>query len=164
MSENAERAILAGGCFWIMQQLLRNCDGVISTRIGWIGGENENPTAKNNVGHAEAVEVTFDPDRLSYRELLEYFFMAHRADLGQVVVGTGYRSEIFHANEEQRVIAEETIRDVDASGHWPDKVATRVSKANRFWEEVPEEQNFLHRFPVGCPAPFPRQGERAKAS
>jgi len=92
MNKNAESAVLAGGCFWVMQQLLRARDGVISTRVGWIGGENENPTEKNNVGHAEAVEVTFDPDRLSYRELLEYFFMVHRADLGEDVVGTGYRS------------------------------------------------------------------------
>jgi len=161
MSENAESAVLAGGCFWILQQLLRDRDGVISTRVGWIGGKNENPTEKNNVGHAEAVEVTFDPDRLSYRELLEFFFIVHRADLGEDVVGTGYRSEIFHTSEEQRVVAEEIIRDVDASGHWPGKVVTRVSEAGRFWEEAPKEQNFLHR---GCRAPFPRRGEPASAS
>lgn len=158
MSENAERAILAGGCFWVMQQLLRTRDGVISTRVGWIGGENENPTEENNVGHAEAVEVTFDPDRLSYRELLEYFFMVHRADFGEDVVGTGYRSEIFHTSEEQRVVAEETICDINAAGYWPGKVVTRVSKAGRFWEEAPEQQDYLRRFPVGCPVPFPRQG------
>jgi peptide-methionine (S)-S-oxide reductase len=162
MSENAESAVLAGGCFWVMQQLLRNRDGVISSRVGWIGGENENPTEKNNVGHAEAVEVTFDPDRLSYRELLEYFFMVHRADLGEDVVGTGYRSEIFYASEEQRVVAEETIRD--AAGYWPGKVVTRVSKAGRFWEEPPEQQDYLQRFPVGCPAPFQRRSEPATAS
>jgi len=162
MSGNAERAILAGGCFWTMQQLLRDRDGVISTRVGWMGGENENPTEKNNVGHAEAVEVTFDPDRLSYRELLEYFFMVHRADLDEDVVGTGYRSEIFHTSEEQRVVAEQTIRD--AAAYWPGKVVTRVSKAGRFWEEAPEQQDYFQRFPVGCPAPFPRQGESARAS
>ena len=100
-----------------MRQLLRNRDGVISTRVGWIGGENENPTEETNVGHAEAVEVTFDPDRLSYRELLEYFFMVLRPDLGEDVVGTGYRSDIFHTSEEQRVVAEQTIRDVDVFGH-----------------------------------------------
>ena len=164
MRENAERAVLAGGCFWIMQQLLRDRDGVISTRVGWIGGENENPTLENNVGHAEAVEVTFVPDRLSYRELLEYFFMVHRPDLSEVVVGTGYRSEIFYASEEQRLIAEETIRDVDASGHWPGKVVTRVNAAGRFWEDALEEQDYFQRFPVGCPAPFPRQGAPATAS
>jgi peptide-methionine (S)-S-oxide reductase len=163
MSEHAESTILAGGCFWIMQQLFRGLDGVISTRVGWIGGKNEHPTGKNNVGHAEAVKVTFDPQRLSYRELLEYFFMAHRADLGDDVVGTDYRSEIFYASEEERVIAEETIRDVDASGHWPGKVVTRVSKAGRFWEEAPNEQDCLHRFPAGC-QPFPRQGESSSAA
>jgi len=164
MSENTETTVLAGGCFWIMQQLLRNRDGVISTRVGLIGGENENPTEENNVGHAEAVEVTFDPERLSYRELLEYFFMVHRPDLGEDVVGTGYRSEIFYASEKQRVVAEETIRDVDASGHWPGRVVTRVSAAGRFWEEAPKQQDYLRRFPVGCPAPFPRQRKPATVS
>jgi peptide-methionine (S)-S-oxide reductase len=162
MRENTESAILAGGCFWTMQQLLRHRDGVISTRVGWIGGVNDNPTIENNVGHAEAVEVTFDPDRLSYRELLEYFFMVHRADLSEDVVGTGYRSEIFHTSEEQRVVAEETVRD--AAGYWPGKVATRVSEAGRFWEDAPEQQNYFQRFPVGCPAPFPRQSKQVTAS
>lgn len=162
MSGKSERAILAGGCFWIMQQLLRNRDGVISTRVGWMGGQSENPTEESNGGHAEAVEVTFDPDRLSYRKLLEYFLMVHRADLGEDVVGTGYRSEIFYASEDQRVVAEATIRAFD--GHWPGKVVTRVSKAGRFWVEPPEAQDYLQRFQVGCQAPFPRQGELATAS
>jgi peptide-methionine (S)-S-oxide reductase len=104
MSEKAERAVLAGGCFWSMQQLLRDREGVISTRVRWIGGQNENPTEKNNVGHT---------------------------------VGSGYRLEIFHASEKQRVVAEETICDVDAASHWPGKVVTRVSEAGRFWEDVP---------------------------
>ena len=162
MSKKSESAILAGGCFWTMQQLLRTRDGVISTRVGWMGGENENPTVENNVGHAEVVEVIFDPDRVSYRELLEYFFMIHRADIGEDIVGIGYRSEIFYASEAQRVIAEETVRD--AAGYWSGKVATRVSQAGRFWEDAPEQQDYFQRFPVGCPAPFPRQSERAKAS
>jgi peptide-methionine (S)-S-oxide reductase len=157
MNANTERAVLAGGCFWILQQLLRHRDGVISTRVGWIGGKNESPNLESTVGHAEAVEVTFDPDRLSYRELLEYFFMVHRPDLSEDVVGIYYRSEIFHTSDEQRVVAEETIRDVDASGHWPGLVVTRVSKADRFWEEAPEQHDYLQRYPVGCPAPFPRQ-------
>ena len=161
MWANTERAILAGGCFWIMQQLLRQLDGVVSTRVGWTGGENENPTEANNVGHAEAVEVVFDPNRLSYRELLAYFFMVHRADLGEEVVGTGYRSEIFCTSEAQQEKAEETIRDVDAAGHWPGKVMTRVSAAGRFWEEAAEQQHYLQRFPAACPAPFPRQGMAA---
>jgi peptide-methionine (S)-S-oxide reductase len=143
-----------------MQQLLRHRDGVISTRVGWIGGENENPTEENNVGHAEAVEVTFDPSRLSYRELLEYYFMVHRADLSKDIVGTGYRSEIFCTSEAQRVVAEETIRNVDAAGHWPGKVVTRVSEAGRFWEEASEQQDYLQ----GCPAPFTRQAELAGVS
>jgi len=127
-----------------------------------MGGEGENPNQQNNLGHAEVVEVTFDPDRLSYRELLEYFFMIHRADIGEDVVGNGYRSEIFYASEEQRVVAEETVRD--AAGYWPGKLATRVSKAGRFWEEPRDQQDYFQRFPVGCPAPFPRQGKQAKAS
>src|SRR5215831_8511810 len=117
MSDSAETAVLAGGCYWIMQQLLRDCGGVISTRVGWTGGENDNPTEENNSGHAEAVEVVFDPARISYRELLEFFFQLHRADLGEHIVGAGYRSAIFCTTEEQRTVAEETIRDVDASGH-----------------------------------------------
>jgi peptide-methionine (S)-S-oxide reductase len=105
MKKNTERAILAGGCYFIMQQLLRQCSGVISTRVGWMGGEGDNPTEKDNGGHAEVVEVVFNPDRISYRQLLEYFFMVHRADLGEDVVGTIYRSEIFHTSEAQRLTA-----------------------------------------------------------
>ena len=160
MSKNTERAVLAGGCFYIMQQLLRNCDGVISTRVGWMGGTTANPTQKTYGDHAEAVEVNFDPDRLSYRQLLEYFLIVHRADLGEDVVGTGYRSEIFYASEEQRSIAEDTIRDVDASHHWADKLVTRVSKAGRFWEEPREEQDYLQRFQAGAG----QQGEAATAA
>ena len=162
MGKNVESAFLAGGCFWTMQQLLRSRDGVISTRVGWMGGENENPTVENNVGHAEVVEVIFDPDRLSYRELLEYFFMIHRADIGEDIVGPGYRSEIFHTSEAQRVVAEETV--CDASGYWPGKVVTRVSKASRFWEDAPEQQDYFQRFPVGCPVPFPRRDKPATAA
>lgn len=164
MGESVERAVLAGGCFWIVQQLLRDRDGVISTRVGWMGGKNENPDESNNDGHAEVVEVTFDPDRLSYRGLLEYFFMVHRPDLGADVVGIGYRSEVFYTSEDQRLVAEETIRDVDAANHWPGKILTRVSKASRFWEEAPEQQDYLTRFPTGCSVPFPRQDQRARGS
>jgi peptide-methionine (S)-S-oxide reductase len=161
MAEKTERAVLAGGCFWIIQQLLRQRAGVVSTRVGWMGGEGDNPNEINNGGHAEVVEVIFDPDRLPYRGLLEYFFIVHRADLGADVVGTNYRSEIFYINEAQRMVAEETIRDVDASGHWPGRMATRVSKAGRFLAEPQRNQNYLQRFPLGCPAPFPRSGEQA---
>ena len=161
MSDSAETAVLAGGCFWIMQQLLRGCDGVISTRVGWTGGENDNPTEENNSGHAEAVEVVFDPDRISFRDLLEYFFLFHRADLGEEAVGSSYRSAIFCTSEKQRKVAGETIRDVDASGHWPGKVVTEINEAGTFWDAQTEDQDFLHRYPDGCAPPFPRQGLEA---
>jgi len=149
MSDHPETAVFAGGCFWIMQQLLRDRNGVISTRVGWTGGENDNPTEDNNCGHAEAVKVAFDPDRISYRDLLEFFFQIHRADLGERLVGSGYRSEIFYTSEEQRKVAEETIRDVDASGHWPGKVVTKISEAGPFWEAVAEDQDYFQRYTDG---------------
>jgi peptide-methionine (S)-S-oxide reductase len=156
MSDNAETAVLAGGCFWIMQQLLRDHDGVIATRVGWTGGQNDNPSEESNVGHAEAVEVVFDPERLSYRDLLELFFQIHRPDLGEDLVGTAYRSEIFCMSDEQRQVAEETIPDVDASGHWPGKVVTEISDAGRFWAAEADDQDYLQRYPDGCASPFPR--------
>ena len=161
MIDNAETAVLAGGCFWIMQQLLRDCDGVISTRVGWTGGENDNPTEENNCGHAEAVEVVFDLERISYRDLLEVFFQIHRPDIGERLVGSGYRPEIFYTSEEQRRVAEETMRGVDASGHWPGKVVTEISKAGPFWEGEAEDQNYFQRYPDGCAPPFPRHRVQA---
>ena len=164
MSDNTETAILAGGCSWIMQQLLRHPIGVISTRVGWTGGEGENPTEENPQGHAEAVEVVFDPERLSYRDLLEYFFQAHRADLGEDLVGSIYRSEIFYTSEEQRRVAEETIADFDASGHWLGKTVTEISEAGRFWEDPAEHQDHLLRYPnypAGSKPPFPPVGPEA---
>ena len=161
MSENTETAILAGGCYWIMQQLLRERDGVISTRVGWTGGEGDDPTEENPQGHAEAVEVVFDPERVSYRDLLEYFFQVHRPDLGERLVGSGYRSEIFYTSEGQRKVAEETIPDVDASGHWPGKVVTEISEAGTFWEAEGEDQDWFQRYPDGCASPFPRHGVEA---
>jgi peptide-methionine (S)-S-oxide reductase len=162
VGESGETAVLAGGCFWILQQLLKGCDGVVSSRVGWTGGENENPTEEDNLGHAEAVEVIFDPERVSYRGLLEFFFQAHRADLAEEVVGFSYRSEIFCTSHEQRRVAEETIRDVDASGHWPGRVVTRVSMAGPFWEAEAEDQNHFERWPTGCAPPFPRRGLEAE--
>jgi peptide-methionine (S)-S-oxide reductase len=161
MNDDTETVMLAGGCFWIMQELLRRREGIVSTRVGWTGGENDNPTEENNSGHAEAVEVVFDPDRLSFRDLLDYFFQIHRPDLGEDVVGSAYRSEIFCTSEEQRTVAEETIADVDASGHWPGKATTLVGEAGTFWESEAEDQDRLHRYPVSCPAPFPRSGAAA---
>ena len=156
MSDNAETAVLAGGCFWIMQQLLRHRDGVISTRVGWTGGQNDNPSEESNVGHAEAVEVVVDPERLSYRDLLELFFQIHRPDLGEDLVGSAYRSEIFCMSDEQRKVAEETIPDVDISGHWPGKVVTEISDAGRFWAAEAEDQDYFQRYPAGCAPAFPR--------
>jgi peptide-methionine (S)-S-oxide reductase len=142
-----------------MQQLLRHPDGVIATRVGWTGGQGQNPTEENPQGHAEAVEVVFDPARLSYRDLLEYFFQVHRADLGDDVVGAIYRSEIFYTSHEQRRVAEETIADVDASGHWPGKTVTEISEAGRFWEDPAESQDYFLRvpdYPGGSKPAFPR--------
>jgi peptide-methionine (S)-S-oxide reductase len=130
--------------------------------VGWTGGEGENPTDENPQGHAEAVEVVFDPDGISYRDLLEWFFSIHRPDLGQDLVGSSYRSEIFYTTDEQRQTAEATIPDVDASGHWPGKVVTKISAADPFWEAVPEDQDALHRYPDACP--FPRAEARPPAA
>jgi peptide-methionine (S)-S-oxide reductase len=159
MGDNTETAILAGGCAWIMQQLLRHPEGVIFTRTGFMGGENEDPTEENSGGHAEVVEVVFDPERLSYRGLLEVFFLVHRPDLDEGIVGSLYRSEIFYTNPEQRRVAEEMIHDVDASGHWLGRTVTRISEATVFWEMRPEDQDYLLRFPHGCKPPFPRQDD-----
>src|SRR5579884_2693843 len=129
MSQKTETAILAGGCFWPAQELLRRREGVISTRAGYTGGKNEHPTAENHPGHAEAVEVIFDPERTSYRDILEFFFQIHRPDLGERVVGSDYRLEIFYTSEAQRQVAEKSIADADASGLWPGKVVTKISEA-----------------------------------
>ena len=160
MSGGAETAILAGGCFWPAQELLRRREGVISTRVGYTGGANENPTDENHPGHAEAVEVIFDPERISYRELLEFFFQIHRPDLGPDVVGFDYRSEIFCGTAEQRQVAEDTIADLDAAGLWPGKAVTEISEAGRFWEAAADDQDYLHRYPDGHTF-FPAPGREA---
>jgi peptide-methionine (S)-S-oxide reductase len=129
--------------------------------VGWTGGENDNPTEENNSGHAEAVEVTFDRERISYRGLLEFFFQFHRADLDEHVVGSSYRSAIFCTSEEQRKVAEEMVRDVDASGHWPGKVVTEINDAGPFWESEAGDQDWFQRYPVGCAPAFPRQSAEA---
>jgi peptide-methionine (S)-S-oxide reductase len=162
MGDNTETAVLAGGCAWIMQQLLRHHEGVVSTRVGFMGGENDHPTEENDGGHAEVVEVSFDPERLSFRGLLDVFFQVHRADLDAGVVGSLYRSEIFCTGAEQSRVAEEMIRDVDASGHWPGRTVTKVSAAGVFWEMGPEDQDYFLRYPHGCKPPFPRQDDRSE--
>jgi peptide-methionine (S)-S-oxide reductase len=147
MTENTETAILAGGCFWLAQELLRDRDGVLSTRAGYTGGENDNPTADDHPGHAEAVEVIFDPGRTCYRDILEFFFQIHRPDLGEELVGFDYRSEIFYTSDEQRQVAEDTI--AVASGFWGTKVATKISEAAPFWEAEVEDQDYFQRYADG---------------
>jgi peptide-methionine (S)-S-oxide reductase len=147
VSTRTETAILAGGCFWPAQELLRCRVGVICTRVGYTGGENDNPTADNHPGHAEAVEVIFDPDRTEYRDILEFFLQIHRPDLEEELVGSDYRSEIFCLNDEQRRAAEDTIAALDASRMWPGKAVTRISNAEPFWEAEEEDQEYLHHFP-----------------
>ena len=158
---NEERAVLAGGCFWGAQDLLRRYDGVISTRVGYTGGHVRNATYRNHGGHAEAVEITFDPARISYRKLLEFFFQIHdpstRNRQGNDV-GSSYRSAIFYTSDEQRRIAEDTIADVDESGLWPGKVVTEVVAAADFWEAEPEHQDYLLRNPDGYSCHFIRPG------
>jgi peptide-methionine (S)-S-oxide reductase len=158
-----ERAIFAGGCFWGMQDLIRRKDGVIATRVGYSGGDVAHATYRNHGSHAEAIEILFDPDRISYRELLEFFFQIHdpttRNRQGNDV-GASYRSAIFYTSEEQERIAEDTIDDVNASGLWPGKVVTEVTAAGDFWEAEPEHQDYLEHYPNGYTCHFPRPNWR----
>jgi len=158
-----ERAVLAGGGFWGMQDLIRKLPGVVSTRVGYTGGDVENATYRNHEGHAEAIEIDFDPTRIGYRDLLEFFFQIHdpsTANRQGNDIGTSYRSAIFFTTDEQRAIAAETITDVDASGLWPGKVVTEVVAAGDFWEAEPEHQDYLERIPNGYTCHFPRPGWR----
>jgi peptide-methionine (S)-S-oxide reductase len=156
-----QRAVLAGGCFWGAQDLIRRQDGVVSTRVGYTGGTNSHATYSNHPGHAEAVEIVFDPARINYRRLLEFFFQIHdpstRNRQGNDV-GTSYRSAIFYTSDEQKRIAEDTIADVDASGLWPGKVITEVVPAGDFWEAESEHQDYLLRNPGGYTCHFVRPG------
>jgi peptide-methionine (S)-S-oxide reductase len=147
-----ETAILAGGCFWGMQELIRKLPGVIGTRVGYSGGDVPNATYRNHGTHAEAVEIVFNPDKLGFRELLEFYFQAHDPSTPNRQgndVGLSYRSAIFYTSDEQKKIALDTIADVDASGLWPGKVVTEVEAAGAFWEAEPEHQNYLQRYPDG---------------
>lgn len=142
-----------------MQDLIRRYDGVISTRVGYTGGEVLNATYRNHGTHAEAIEIIFDPSRISYRQLLEFFFQIHDpSTLNRQGndVGASYRSAIFYTSDEQRQIAEDTIADVNASGLWPGKVVTEVTPAWAFWEAEPEHQNYLERYPEGYTCHFIR--------
>jgi peptide-methionine (S)-S-oxide reductase len=156
-----ERAILAGGCFWGMQDLIRKMPGVKSTRVGYTGGDVPNATYRNHGTHAEGIEVIFDPAQISYRQLLEFFFQIHDpSTLNRQGNdrGLSYRSGIYYLSEEQRQMALETIADVDASGLWPGKVMTEVKAAGDFWEAEPEHQDYLERIPHGYTCHFIRPG------
>ena len=158
-----EKAILAGGCFWGMQDLIRKLDGVVSTRVGYSGGDVANATYRNHGTHAEAIEIVFDPERISYRDLLEFFFQVHDPSTTNRQgndIGMSYRSAIFYLDDEQRRVAQDTIADVDASGLWPGKVVTEVEPAGSFWEAEPEHQDYLERYPDGYTCHFIRPGWR----
>ena len=154
-----ETAILAGGCFWGMQELLRRRPGVLSTRVGYSGGDVANATYRHHGTHAEAVEVVYDPARISERELLEFFFEIHdptTVDRQGNDRGASYRSAIYYSSEAQRQVALDTIADVEASGHWPGRVVTQVEPAGDFWEAEPEHQDYLQRHPTGYTCHWPR--------
>jgi peptide-methionine (S)-S-oxide reductase len=159
MTTVTEKAILAGGCFWGMQDLVRKYPGVLTTRVGYSGGDVANATYRNHGTHAEAIEIVFDPAVISYREILEFFFQIHdpttRNRQGNDI-GTSYRSAIYYTNEQQKATAEDTIADVNASGLWPGKVVTEVAPAGPFWEAEPEHQDYLERLPNGYTCHFVR--------
>ena len=154
-----ERAVLAGGCFWGMQDLIRKLPGVESTRVGYTGGDVKFATYRNHGTHAEGIEILFDPAKTSYRALLEFFFQIHdptTKDRQGNDRGSSYRSAIYYVNDEQKAIAEDTIADVNASGIWPGKVVTEVEPVSDFWEAEPEHQDYLERIPNGYTCHFPR--------
>ena len=156
-----ERAILAGGCFWGMQDLIRKLPGVIATRVGYTGGDVANATYRHHGTHAEGIEVIFDPARISYRQLLEFFFQIHDPTTPNRQgndLGPSYRSGIYWLTDSQRATAEDTIADVNASGLWPGPVVTEVKPAGDFWQAEPEHQDYLERIPNGYTCHFPRPG------
>jgi peptide-methionine (S)-S-oxide reductase len=156
---STERAVLAGGCFWGMQELLRDRPGVISTRVGYTGGDVANATYRNHGTHAEAIEILFDPEVIRFRQILEFFFQIHdpttRNRQGNDI-GTSYRSAIFYTTPAQKEVAETTIEDVNGSGIWPGPVVTEVVPAGPFWEAEPEHQDYLQRIPHGYTCHFIR--------
>jgi len=158
-----ERAVLAGGCFWGMQDLIRKRPGVVSTRVGYTGGDVPNATYRNHGDHAEGIEIVYDPERTSYREMLEFFFQIHdptTRDRQGNDRGRSYRSAIYYVDEAQREEAERTIADVNASNLWPGKVVTEVEPVGDFWEAEPEHQDYLERIPHGYTCHFVRPGWR----
>jgi peptide-methionine (S)-S-oxide reductase len=156
-----EKAILAGGCFWGVQDLIRKLDGVTATRVGYAGGDTPNATYRSHGSHAEAIEIRFDPERISYRDLLEFFFQIHDPTTKNRQGndrGASYRSAIYYVDDEQRRVAQDTIADVDASGLWPGEVVTEVEPAGPFWEAEPEHQDYLEHYPNGYTCHFVRPG------
>ena len=154
-----ERAVLAGGCFWGMQDLIRKLEGVESTRVGYTGGEVPNATYRNHGNHAEGIEIMFDNEVISYRKILEYFFQIHdptTVDRQGNDIGKSYRSAIYYVNDEQRQVAINTFEDVNASGIWPGKVVTELQPVGDFWQAEPEHQDYLQRLPHGYTCHFPR--------
>ncbi|MGI8869357.1 MAG: peptide-methionine (S)-S-oxide reductase MsrA [Mycobacteriales bacterium] len=161
MTGTTEKAILAGGCFWGMQDLIRNQPGVLATRVGYSGGDLPNATYRRHGHHAEAIEIVFDPGRLSYRGVLEFFFQIHDPTTKNRQgndAGASYRSAIYYLTDEQKRVAEDTIADVAASGLWPGKVVTEVAAAGPFWEAEPEHQDYLERYPDGYTCHYIRPG------
>jgi peptide-methionine (S)-S-oxide reductase len=161
MRERTEKTILAGGCFWGLQDLIRKRPGVLSTRVGYTGGDVANATYRHHGTHAEAIEITFDPNVTSYRDVLEFFFQIHdptTLNRQGNDMGASYRSAIFYLDDEQRREAEDTVADVEASGLWPGKVVTAVEPAGPFWEAEAEHQDYLERYPDGYTCHFPRPG------
>jgi len=154
-----EKAILAGGCFWGMEELFRRQPGVVSTRVGYSGGDTPNATYRNHGSHAEAIEVLYDPSKTDFRALLEFFFQIHDPSTKNRQgndIGSSYRSAIYYTDESQREVAVDTIADVDASGLWPGKVVTEVAPAGDFWEAEPEHQDYLQKYPAGYTCHYPR--------
>ena len=152
MTTTTETAILAGGCFWGMQDLIRRMPGIVSTRVGYSGGDVPNATYRNHGTHAEAIELVFDPSKLSYRQILEFFFQIHDPSTKNRQgndTGMSYRSAIYYTSDAQKKVAEETILDVDASGLWPGKAVTELAPAGDFWEAEAEHQDYLERIPNG---------------
>jgi len=157
--EDLKKAYLAGGCFWGMEDLFRAQKGVKDTEVGYIGGENQNPSYRNHPGHAEGIEVTYDPNEISFRNILDYFFRIHNPttiDRQGNDIGSSYRSAIFIQNQEEKTVAEEVIEIVNASNKWEGKVATTLEPIGKFWEAEPEHQDYLKRYPNGYTCHFER--------
>ncbi|WP_432043406.1 peptide-methionine (S)-S-oxide reductase MsrA [Streptomyces cadmiisoli] len=163
MTGQTQRAVLAGGCFWGMQDLIRRQPGVVSTRVGYTGGDVPDATYRNHGTHAEGIEIVFDPDRTDFRRLLEFFFQIHDPTTKNRQgndVGPSYRSAIYYVDDEQKRTAEDTIADVEASGLWPGKVVTEVEPVGPFWEAESEHQDYLERYPEGYTCHFIRPNWR----